>query len=97
MSALHDDMKFGVSIREDGSEFKYFRCPVTRFDTTCYVTCSKENLVEYLKAVDQQTHPCYAKIAPEKFKCECDYSMILAMSKLERNPNRLYLKCPKKT
>ena len=75
------DMKFGVIVHEDGSQFKYYRCPVTRFDTKCYVTSSKENLSEYLKAVDEQTHPCCVKIALEKFKCECDLSMILAMSK----------------
>ena len=90
-------MKFGVVLREDGSQFKYSRCPVTRFDTKCYVTCGKEDLANYLRAVEQQTHPCYAKIAPEKFKCECDLSMILAMSQSEKNPGRLYLKCPKRS
>lgn len=91
------DVTFGVIRHDDGSEFEYFRCPMKRYNTKCYVTSSKENLAEYLKAVDEQTHPVYAQIAPEKFKCQCDLSMILAMSKSEKNPGRLYLKCPKRS
>ena len=91
------DMTFRSIQYEDGTVFEYFRCPRTRFNTKCYVTSGKENLAEYLKAVEEQSHPCYAKIAPEKFKCACDLSMILAMSKSEKNPSRLYLKCPKQS
>ena len=40
------DMTFGVIQHDDGSEFEYFRCPRTRFNTKCYVTSSKENLAE---------------------------------------------------
>ena len=90
------DMTFGSIQHEDGSQFQYYRCPMTRFNTKCYVTSSKENLATYLKAVDEQTHPVYATIPPERFKCECDLSMILAVSKSENNPSRLYLKCPKR-
>ena len=39
------DMKFGVIVHQDGSQFKYYSCPTTRFDTKCYVTSSKENLL----------------------------------------------------
>ena len=89
------DMAFRSIQHEDGSVFDYYRCPIKRFNTKCYVTSSKENLAAYLKAVEKQTHPCYAKIVPEKFKCACDLAMILVMSKSEKNPGRLYLKCPK--
>ena len=82
--------------RGDGSQWEYYRCPTTRFDTKCYVTCGWENLATYLKAVEDQTHPVYAHIPPERFKCQCDMSMILTMSKSEKNPGRLYLKCPKR-
>ena len=85
------DMKFGVIVLQDGSDFQYYRCPMNRFGTKCYVTSSKENLVDYL------THPYYAKIAPENFKCACDLSIILAMSKSQQNPDCLYLKCAKWT
>ena len=91
------DMTFGVIRHDDGSEFKYSSCPRTHFNTKCYVTSSKENLAEYLKAVEAQTHPVYATIPSERFKCRCDLSMILPMSKSEQNPGRLYLKCPKRS
>ena len=91
------DMQFGVVVHEDGSQFKYYRCPINRFKSKCYVTSSKEDLGKYLKAVEEQTHPCYTKIAPEKFRCKCGLFIVLAMSKSEKNPGRLYLKCPKKS
>ena len=91
------DLKRGVAERQDGTEWKYYRCPVTRFDTKCYITCGADQVGDYLQAVQEQTHPCYTNIPPEKFRCECNMSMILAMSKSEKNPGRLYLKCPKKS
>ena len=42
--------------RGDGSQWEYYRCPTTRFDTKCYVTCGRENLATYLKAVEE-TNP----------------------------------------
>ena len=91
------DMTFGSIRHEDGSQWDYCRCPMTQFGTKCYVTCGKEDLVHYLRAVKEQTHPCYAKIAPEKFKCACEMSTVLAMSKSKKNPGRLYFKCPRKS
>ena len=90
------DMTFGVVVHEHGTKRKY-RSHVTRFETKCYVTSGQEGLEDYLRAVDEQTHPYYTKIAPEKFKRECDLSMVLPLSKSHKNPGRLYLKCPKKT
>ena len=91
-----NDLTMGLIQHGDGSQWEYYGCPTTRFDTKCYVTCSRENLATYLKAVEEQTHPVYAQIPPERFKCQCDMSMILTMSKSEKNPGRLYLKCPKR-
>jgi len=91
------DLKRGVAERQDGTDWVYYRCPVTRFDTKCYITCGEDDVNEYLQAVQEQTHPCYNNIPPEKFRCECNMSMILAMSKSENNPGRLYLKCPKRS
>ena len=78
------DLTMGSIQHEDGSHWEYYRYPMTHFNTKCYVTCGKENLAAYLKAVEEQTQPVY------------DMSMILAMSKSENNPGRLYLKCPKR-
>ena len=91
------DLTFDSIQHDDGRQWEYYRCPMSRFNTKCYVTCGKENLATYLKAVEEETHPCYAQIAPEKFKCACDMSMILAMSKSEKNPRRLYLKYPERS
>lgn len=86
------DMTFGYILNQDGSQWEYYRCPMTR-----YVTFGKENLTDYLRTVDEQTHPCYVKIAPEKFNCAFDMSMVLAIFKSEKNPGRLYLKCFRKS
>jgi len=91
------DVTFGSIRHDDSSQWDYCHCPITRFGTKCYVTCGKEDLANYLKAVEEQMHPCEVKIRPEKFKCSCDLSMILYMSKSEKNPGWLYLKCPRKT
>ena len=78
-----NDLAMGSIQHGDGSQWEYYRCPTTRFDTKCYVTCGRENLATYLKAVEEQTHPVYAQIPPERFKCQYDMSMILTMSKSE--------------
>ena len=78
-----NDLTMGSIQYGDGSQWEYYRCPTTRFDTKCYVTCGRENLETYLKAVEEQTHPVYAQIPPERFKCQYDMSMILTMSKSE--------------
>lgn len=93
----HVDLKKGIVKRKDGTKWKYYRCPTSRFETKCYVTCGEDEIDTYLQQVEKQTHPCYVKIPPEKFRCECNLSMVLALSKSEKNPNRLYLKCPKRS
>ena len=90
------DLTRGVIKRQDGTDWIYYGCPMIRFDTKCYITCGEDELQDYLRAVQKQTHPCYRTIPPENFLCECKQSMILAMSKSEKNPGRLYLKCPKR-
>lgn len=32
----------GVIKRQDGTEWVYYRCPMTRFDTKCYITCGED-------------------------------------------------------
>ena len=64
------------------------------WDTKCYVTCSADEVGDYLKRVDKQTHACYKGIDLTRFRCECDLSLVLATSHSVNNPGRLYLKCP---
>ena len=49
------DMTFGSIRHEDGSQWEYYRCPMNWFGKKFYVTCGKEDLANYLKAVDEQT------------------------------------------
>ena len=56
------DMTFGSIRHEDSSQWDYYCCPMTCFGTKCYVTCGEEDLANYLKAVEEQTQPCYIKI-----------------------------------
>ena len=90
-------MHYGSVPCPDGSIFEYYRCPTTRFNTKCYVTCPIKEVKEYLRRVKEQTHPCYQKIDPARFRCDCHKSLVLATSHSVNNPNRLYLKCPKRT
>ena len=90
-------MSYGNVKTSDGSDWKYYRCPATWWTTKCYVTCGVNELPEYLQCVEEQTHPCYRNIAPERFLCDCNKSLVLVTSHSEKNPGRLYLKCPKRT
>ena len=61
------------------------------------VTCSASEVGDYLRHVEKQTYPCYNKIDPARFCCECDLSLVLATSHSVNNPEWLYLKCPAHT
>ena len=47
------------------------------------------------KRFNEQTHPSYQKTDPCLFRCQCDKPLILATSHSVKNPNRIYLKCPR--
>ena len=87
-------MSYGSVKNSDGRDWKYYRCPSTWWTTKCYVTCGADELPEYLQRVHTQTHPCYRDIAPERFVCDCNKSLVMATSRSEKNLGRLYLKCP---
>ena len=91
-------MSYGCIKAADGTDwYKYYRCPSTWWTTKCYVTCgANDDLSEYLQRVQTQTHPCYRNIAPERFLCHCNKSLVLTTSRSEKNPSRLYLKCQKR-
>ena len=90
-------MKFGSVQTPYGSTWEYYRCPASRFFTKCYVTCGASEVSTCLKRVAEQTHPCYNRIDPARFRCLCNKSLVLATSHSAANPDRLYLKCPKRT
>ena len=90
-------MKFGSVQTPNGSTWEYYRCPSFRFFTKCYVTCGAREVSTYLQRVAEQTHPCFKKIDPARFRCQCNKSLVLVTSHSANNPDRLYLKCPKCT
>ena len=81
----------------DGEDLEYYSCPTKYWGTKCYVTCPADEVKEYLRCVDKQTHPCYKKIDVARFHCECNFSLVLATSHSVDNPERLYLECPSHT
>ena len=87
-------LRLGEITQANGNLWRYYRCPTRSWDTKCYVTCSADEVDEYLKCVDKQTHMCYKGIPLARFRCECDLSLVLATSHSVNNPGRLYLKCP---
>jgi len=89
-------MRYNSIRKPDGSTWEYYRCPSSRFWTQCYVTCGAHEVREYLKRVSEQTHPSYDKVDPARFRCQCDKSLVLATSHSVHNPDRLYLKCPRR-
>ena len=90
-------MSYGTVERSDGKTFKFYRCLTENWGTKCYVTCAVEEVGDYLRRVQRQTHPCYKKIDPARFRCDSDLSLVLATSHSVNNPDRLYLKCPGQT
>ena len=86
-------MKFGEVEQTNGNLWKFYRCPTNSWGTKCYVTCHVDEVGDYLRRVERQTHPCYKNIDHARFRCDCNLSLVLATSHSVNNPDRLYLKC----
>ena len=65
-------MRYGTVSGSDGENFEYYRCPTKSWGTKCYVTRAVNEVNDYLRRVKKQTHPCYKKIGPARFRCEYD-------------------------
>ena len=85
--------------KQDGDVWRYLRCPTTKFFTKCFVTCGITDAPLYLDRVRETLHPVYSlgpdNIDPASMRCYCNKSLILALSKSEKNKHRLYFKYPK--
>ena len=87
-------------VRDNGIEWRYVRCPSIILYTKCFITCGVEDFDLYLDRVKATLHPSYRRfnadhIHPANMRCYCNMSLILKLSKSEKNFNRLYFKCPK--
>ena len=82
-----------------GDTWCYYRCPSVTDYTKCFVASAADQLESYLDRVANTLHPCYKRgvdaYEPSMMRCYCNKSLILAMSKSQRNSMRLYFKCPK--
>ncbi|XP_078342972.1 uncharacterized protein LOC144628718 [Oculina patagonica] len=82
-----------VKRTSDGG-WQYYFCPHVTDGTICFVCCGVDNIEKYLVEIIKQL-PAYYYWNMEKMSCYCNESLILSMSKSEKNPDRLYLKCRK--
>ena len=80
-------MTYETVERSGGKTFNFYRCPTKNWGTKCYVTCAVDEVGDYLRRVQRQTHPCYKKIDPARFRCDCDLSLVLATSHSVNNPD----------
>ena len=82
-----------------GDTWCYYRCPSVTDFTKCFIASGEDDVDMYLHRVKQSLHPVYQH-GPDSFnashmRCYCQRSLILALSKSDKNKHRLYFKCPK--
>ena len=76
----------------DYGQWEYYKCPFQ----DCFVCCGVDNVDYYLQSARSQIEPYYTRIPLDKMKCYCDRQVYMSMSQSDKNPGRLYLKCPKR-
>ena len=76
----------------DYGQWEYYKCPFQ----DCFVCCGVDNVDYYLQSARSQIEPYYTRIPLDKMKCYCDRHLYMSMSHSDKNPGRLYLKCPKR-
>ena len=76
----------------DYGQWEYYKCPFQ----DCFVCCGVDNVDYYLQSARSQIGPYYRRIPLDKMKCYCDRHVYMSMSQSDKNPSRLYLKCPKR-
>ena len=77
-------------------EWEFPRCSETKFFNNCFVACGLDRAEYYLESVKRQLHHYYKDPNNIGMKCYCQKSTVLSMSNSEKNPGRLYFKCPKR-
>ena len=78
--------------RTDYGQWEYYKCPFQ----DCFVCCGVDNVDYYLQSARSQIEPYYTRIPLDKMKCYCDRQVYMSMSHSDKNPGRLYLKCPER-
>ena len=72
--------------------WEYYKCPVRN----CYVSCGVDNVEYYLDSAKHKLHNFFLSKPVHIMECYCKRPLIMSLSQSERNPGRLFLKCPKR-
>ena len=95
----HQQLLYDEVTTKTVSQWCYYRCPAVNDYTKCFVACGEDDDDVYLQRVKDTLHPLFmpgpSSYDPSHMRCYCHKSLILALSKSEKNRLRLYFKCPK--
>ena len=72
--------------------WEYYKCPLKH----CFVSCGVNDIEYYLESAKCQLHDFYLTKPMHIMKCYCHRPLIMSMSQSEKNPGRLFFKCPKR-
>ena len=72
--------------------WEYYICPVRN----CYDSCGVDNVEYYLDSAKHKLHNFFLSKPVHIMECYCNRPLIMSMSQSEKNPGRLYFKCPKR-
>ena len=73
-------------------QWVYYKCPVQNYFV---IVSGLDNVEYYLESAKHQLHHFYLTKPVHIMKCYCHRPLIMALSQSEKNPGRLYLRCPK--
>ena len=73
-------------------KWQYYKCPVAR----CFVICDVECVEYYIDFTIPQLHEVYLENELDKMRFYCERPLIMSQSRSEKNPGRLFFKCPKR-
>ena len=95
-----DTLQYDEVEGKGGEPWCYYRCPAIADYTKCFVACGAADVTMYLHRIKETLHSIYkpgpASFDPAGMRCFCQMSLILAMSRSDKNRHRLYLTCPKR-
>ena len=94
-----DKLQYDEVETKKGEPWCYYRCPAVADYTKCFVACGAADVTMYLHRIKETLHSIYkpgpASFDPACMRCFCQMSLILALSRSDKNRHRLYFKCPK--
>ena len=94
-----ESLQYDEVTTKRGTPSCYYHCPAVNDFTKCFVASGADDIDLYLDRVKQTLHPMFVSgpnsFEPSLMRCYCNKSLILALSKSDKNKYRLYFKCPK--